>query len=92
MCLCCDAVHVLLRRRTEPGTYTHNIYLPTLGAGLSIMINRDQGLSANGTAIPGSGEELFCLAYRAVFHLLLANNSDIGDFDIDTAFACPEQA
>ena len=72
------------------GTYTHNIYLPTLGAGLSIMINRDQGLAANGTAIPRSGEELFCLAYRAVFHLLLGNET--GALDIDTAFACPQQA
>lgn len=71
------------------GTYTHNIYLPSLNAGISMMMSRDELLMDNGTAIPGSGEELFCLGYKAIFHLLMGNNT--GDFDIDTAFVCSQQ-
>jgi hypothetical protein len=45
-----------------------------------------RGAQANGTEMPNSGTTMFCLAYRAVFHLLLDN--DTKGLDIEAAFPC----
>lgn len=68
------------------GTYAHSAYLPSLDIGLSIILNHDQLLEVNGTKITRSAEEIFCRAYRAIFHLMLRGVAT--NFDIDSSFVC----